>query len=157
MDTNHDKNFDWTTRTFHQLSNTEVFEILKVRCEVFVVEQQCAYSDPDEKDLVALHLTGRCDGEISAYARLLPPGISYPEASIGRVLTIKKFRRLGLGKTLMHLAIEQCFHFFASNSIHISAQQYLLPFYNQLGFKAIGTPYLEDNIPHCGMILEKSH
>lgn len=146
--------FIWTYQSFNELSSIEVFEILKIRCEVFVVEQQCAYLDPDEKDFHAIHLTCRNKGEIAAYARIIPPGISYFEPSIGRVLTSGKYRRTGLGKILMEKAIAHCTQAFPMHSIRISAQLYLLDFYNQLGFQVVDEPYLEDNIPHCAMILE---
>ena len=124
---------------------------LALRAQVFVVEQNCAYQDPDGKDLVSYHLLMENGEELVAYARLVPPGVSYDEASIGRVVTSKSVRGNGWGKALMDLAIAQTQKKFEVQEICISAQSYLLKFYSDLGFEAEGEEYLEDDIPHWKM------
>jgi ElaA protein len=139
------------TKTFDALSNLELYHLLKLRSEVFVVEQNCVYLDIDNYDVGALHVLGFQDEELVAYARLLPKGYYHQEAGIGRVLTSLNSRHLGFGKLLMEQAIsETCLHF-NTNEIVISAQLYLEKFYTQLGFKTEGTSYLEDDIPHIKM------
>ncbi|MCO5259813.1 MAG: GNAT family N-acetyltransferase [Crocinitomicaceae bacterium] len=147
----------WEIKHFDELSTKELYELLQLRSDVFVVEQNCVYQDIDDKDLVAHHVIGRLSnsGEIVAYARLLPSSISYKEPSIGRVLTSNKYRKHGFGKALMQHSIENCLRLFSSNTIRISAQTYLLKFYTELGFIIVGEPYDEDGIPHIEMVLVK--
>lgn len=142
----------WICKPFSGLLVSELYEILKLRNTVFVVEQQCVYQDTDDKDQKALHLCGYVDGRLAVYARLLPPGASYTEASIGRVVADPDFRRLKLGKALMQAAIEKTLSAFNVSSIRISAQCYLREFYNSLGFEQVSEPYLEDDIPHIEMV-----
>ncbi len=132
----------------------EWHRVLALRAEVFVVEQNCAYQDPDGKDVVSYHILMESGEELVAYARLLPPGVSYPEASIGRVVSSPRVRGLGWGKTLMEVAIAQTQKQFGTNEICISAQSYLLKFYQDLGFVAEGEEYLEDDIPHFKMRMQ---
>jgi ElaA protein len=129
----------------------EWHQALALRAQVFVVEQNCAYQDPDGKDLVSYHLLMESGEELVAYARLVPPGVSYDEASIGRVVTSKSVRGNGWGKALMDVAIAQTQKKFEVQEICISAQSYLLKFYSDLGFEAEGEEYLEDDIPHWKM------
>lgn len=129
----------------------EWHRVLALRAEVFVVEQNCAYQDPDGKDVVSYHILMESGEELVAYARLLPPGVSYPEASIGRVVSSPRVRGLGWGRALMEVAIAQTQKQFGTNEICISAQSYLLKFYQDLGFVAEGGEYLEDDIPHFKM------
>lgn len=136
---------------FSRLSALQLFQIYKLRSEVFVVEQHCAYQDPDDKDPAAHHLMMMDAGRLAGYARLLPPGISYPQASIGRVVLGKAWRGSGLGLELMQESIRQTRQLFTAQEIVISAQEYLLRFYTGLGFKAQGESYLEDDIPHVKM------
>lgn len=146
----------WTCKKFDELSAAELYTILKLRSEVFVVEQNCVYLDADGKDAQSYHLCGWLNNELLvAYARLLPPGLSYPEASIGRVVTHPVHRKDGYGKILMQKAIKNTQSLFNISAIKIGAQQYLLPFYNGLGFTASSEPYLEDGIPHLEMLLDK--
>ena len=116
-----------------------------------MVEQRCNYLDPDGLDLKSLHLCAWSGEVLVAYARLIPPGKPGDSASIGRVLVAKTHRKLGLGKEMMKRAIEETLTIFNVNSIHISAQLYLLNFYTALGFYSVGQQYLEDDIPHIGM------
>lgn len=129
----------------------EWHRVLALRAQVFVVEQNCAYQDPDGKDVVSYHLLMESGEELVAYARLVPPGVSYAEAAIGRVVTSQTVRGKGWGKALMEIAIAQIQKKFEVNEICISAQSYLLKFYNDLGFAAEGEEYLEDDIPHWKM------
>ncbi|RYG50597.1 MAG: GNAT family N-acetyltransferase [Chitinophagaceae bacterium] len=144
----------WKLARFDELDTATLYKILQARAEVFVVEQQCNYLDPDGVDVQSMHLCGWINDDLAAYARVIPPGIVYEEGSIGRVLVRKDYRGQETGKLLMRKAIEACNHF-GNSPIHISAQYYLLDFYTKLGFSAIGEQYLEDNIPHIGMIYSK--
>ena len=141
----------WTIKPFSELSAPEVYQILGLRSEVFVVEQNCVYQDIDGKDFKALHLIGRSDNEIVAYARLFDIGIYFPEASIGRVAIKLSYRGKHLGHELMKEAIEGIKKHFDQSSITISAQLYLKKFYESHGFIQIGESYLEDGIPHIRM------
>ena len=142
----------WLIKSFNELSTAELYAILRLRSEVFVVEQHCVYLDPDNKDLAAFHLMGWEGDELVAYTRILPPGISYKEASVGRVVTAQRVRRNGFGKTLMEQTIIEVNKLFPHSPIKISAQVYLLNFYSSLGFIPTSDPYLEDGIPHIEML-----
>jgi ElaA protein len=141
----------FNTKTFDQLTTIELYQLLKLRAEVFVVEQNCAYLDIDNYDLGALHILGTSNNEIVAYARLLPQGYYHKEAGIGRVVTSTAVRSLGFGKLLMEYAITETLLQFNTTEIVISAQLYLEKFYTNLGFKTEGETYLEDDIPHIKM------
>lgn len=147
---------NWTYKPFNELNTAELYTILELRSKVFVVEQNCVYQDLDYKDQASWHLMGWQNNVLTAYVRILPPGISYPAASIGRVITHPDYRRTGLGKELMQLAIDKTLAQFNSNEICISAQCYLLRFYTELGFQACGEEYLEDGIPHVEMLFTKT-
>ena len=139
----------WHTRYFADLSVTELYRILALRQRVFVVEQNCAYLDADGADSECRHLwTEDATGEISAYARLVPAGLKYAEASIGRVITAPETRGSGLGRELMRRAIAAC----GDVPIRISAQAHLQRFYGELGFAAASDIYDEDGIPHIEMV-----
>ncbi len=129
-----------------------MYRILALRADVFVVEQACAYQDLDGKDEHSFWVWAEDEnGTVHATARLLPAGISYKEISIGRVCTSLESRRTGLGKLLMDECLNQCERIWGKQTITISAQQYLLKFYNELGFLEEGEMYLEDDIPHLKM------
>lgn len=140
---------------FKNLSPLTLHYIYKLRCEVFVVEQQCAYADVDDKDLQARHLCVFDNEQVIAYARLLPPGVSYESCSIGRVVVNPLYRHQKLGRKLMEKAIDYCCQLFNANTITISAQHYLQTFYESLGFTSTGSVYLEDDIPHIKMYWSK--
>lgn len=142
--------------SFYRLNLDEIYACMALRQEVFVVEQDCPYLDADGKDQDAWHLMGFDEeGDLLAYSRLLPKGISYEKyASIGRVVTSQKVRGKGVGITLMEASKKWCKQLFPNDPIKISAQTYLLKFYTNLGFESVGEEYLEDNIPHIGMILK---
>jgi ElaA protein len=143
----------WQCKFFSELSNLEVYKILQLRNEVFIVEQNCVYQDCDNKDLKAWHLCG-WDGEnLVAYTRLFDKGISYPDAaSIGRVITAPTVRGKNLGKELMLRSIEKIEELFGETEIRISAQLYLKHFYESFSFVQNGASYLEDGIEHISMI-----
>lgn len=146
------ENFIWKIKTFDELSAHELYAVLKARIDVFVVEQNCPYPEIDGDDPRAIHLWAEQNGNVAAYCRIFQPGIKYDESSIGRVLTTQKYRKMNLGKTLMKNAIGIVEARFRTTSIRISAQDYLLPFYTDLGFISTGKSYLEDEIPHSEML-----
>ncbi len=137
---------------FKDLSPAELYAVMRLRNEVFVVEQNCVFQDADGKDIFCHHLMLYKGSELAGYARLLPPGLSYEEMSIGRVVTSHKFRKKGLGKILMQLAIENCYRLFGRDNIRIGAQVYAVPFYSAMGFDATGPVYDEDGIDHIHMM-----
>lgn len=144
---------NWTLRKFADLTSYELYDIIWLRNEVFVVEQNCVYQDADYKDLKGWHLMGCSEeGTLIAYVRLLPPGVSYAEPSIGRVVTNPVARGKGMGRILMLEAIKQCELLFGKTNIKIGAQYYLLKFYSSLGFEQTSEVYLEDDIEHIEMI-----
>lgn len=144
--------FIWKAKSFDQLSVDELYRILQARMEVFVVEQHCHYLDPDNTDQKAIHLWAEKNGEVAAYCRIFDKGIKYPETSIGRVLTKENFRRISLGKALMSIALQLIESRFQTSVVRISAQDYLLDFYQSFGFEDTGKKYLEDQIPHTEML-----
>lgn len=146
---------NWHVKEFNQLTTKELYEILKVRAEVFVVEQQCIFQDLDSKDEVSFHLFIEDNSEIVAYLRILPPNISYSEAAIGRVLTKAEHRKKGISRKLVQNAINFVTDSLGEQTIRISAQAYLLKFYNDLGFESVSEVYLEDGIEHIEMLYKK--
>lgn len=142
-------------KKFNELTIDELYEILRVRAEVFVVEQNCPYLDPDGKDRDSEHLMFWEDEKIIAYARVLKPGISYEESSIGRVLVTEEYRKKSLGKKLVQEAINHIIEAWEEKKIRISAQGYLIRFYEELGFKSVSEMYMEDDIPHIEMLYKK--
>lgn len=143
----------WICTRFEDLSPAVLYEILKLRSEVFVVEQHCVFQDMDDKDQAAWHLTGWYEDRLVAYTRLLPPGLTYEEASIGRVVSSPSIRRMGFGRELMEVSIQQLWNLFGKQNIRIGAQLYLEAFYGSFGFVPQGEVYLEDDIPHIKMLL----
>lgn len=142
---------EFILKDFKDLTALQLFEIYHLRSEVFIVEQNCAYQDVDDTDKVSKHLLLMSSETLAAYARIIPPGVSYKQASIGRVVVKKNFRGKDLGKILMKKCLEEMAVLYPKQEIVISAQSYLLKFYTELGFKAEGEEYLEDNIPHTKM------
>lgn len=137
--------------SFDDLSNTDLYAAMKLRADVFVVEQDCVFPDMDNCDQQAFHVLGKLDGEVVCYARLLAAGVKYPGPSIGRVVTASKVRRFGYGKLLMEESIQACSTLWPGQPIIISAQQYLEKFYQGFGFETRSEPYLEDGILHLEM------
>ena len=142
----------WVLKKFDDLSPHELYAILQLRNEVFVVEQNCVFQDADDKDQGAYHLSGYADTKLVAYTRLVPPKYIYNEASIGRVVTSPSVRGTGAGKDLMEQSIQNIYNLYGSRPIKIGAQLYLKKFYEGFGFQQISDPYLEDGIPHIHML-----
>ncbi|MCG2617994.1 GNAT family N-acetyltransferase [Terrimonas sp. NA20] len=143
----------WTLKKFEELSLHELYELLRLRTEVFVVEQNCVFQDMDDKDHYCYHLLGRKDDKLVAYTRIVPEGISYPDApSIGRVVTSPSARGEGLGRILMEESIKELFRVYGRSTIRIGAQLYLKKFYESLGFEQSSAVYDEDGIEHIEMI-----
>ena len=145
---------NWILKPFDDLTPKELYKILQLRNEVFIVEQNCPYQDCDNKDIYAWHLMGMLEDRLLAYSRLLAPGISYSESSIGRVVSSPSTRKTGMGKKLMQESIEQIRNLFQTDIIRIGAQLYLRKFYESFGFIKDSDIYLEDNIPHILMLKE---
>lgn len=146
---------NWILKSFPQLSTEELYALLRLRNIVFVVEQDCPYLDTDGKDQASWHLMAFDDNRLVAYTRIIPPGISYEEVSIGRVVTAPEARGSGIGRELMEQSLRHCETLFGQVPIRIGAQQYLERFYASLGFISTGEPYLDDGIPHIEMLLSK--
>lgn len=142
----------WKIKSFEKLAIKELYAILKIRQEVFIVEQTCYYLDADGYDEKAIHIWGEKDEEIVAYCRIFEPKIKYPESSLGRVLTNPSYRNLKLGKVLLKIALNTIDTKFDTPNVRISAQDYLLRFYSEFGFISTGVEYLEDDIPHTEML-----
>ena len=143
---------NWLLKSFDELTPYELYAILQLRIEVFIVEQNCVFQDADDKDQVAYHLMGYYNKQLLAYTRLLVQGAAYEQASIGRVVTSPKSRGNGTGKLLMHKSIECINQLFGNVDIKIGAQLYLKHFYSSFGFEQISDVYLEDGIEHIYML-----
>lgn len=139
-------------KSFEALNTTELYDLLQLRSEVFVVEQDCVYQDIDGKDQKALHILGYKDKDLVAYTRLFKPGDYFEEASVGRVVVKANARQHKYGYDIMNASIKAVKEYFNQTTIRISAQTYLKQFYNNLEFKEVGEEYLEDGIPHINMI-----
>lgn len=144
---------NWVCKTFDELSSAALYAALKLRSEVFVVEQNCVYLDADDKDSKSHHLLGYLGQQLVTYSRLLPANVSYPDfISIGRVVSAPPVRKLGVGKALMNKSIAECFRLFGPQAIKIGAQFYLKNFYESFGFIQTSDIYDEDGIPHIEMV-----
>jgi ElaA protein len=143
---------NWVFKAFNELLVHELYAIMQLRQEVFVVEQNCPYLDADGKDLKSHHLMGCLNNELVAYSRIVPPGVSYDEVSIGRVVTATEHRKMAYGRQLMNASISQIEKAYGLVPIRIGAQLYLKRFYESFGFVQQGEPYLEDGIPHIIML-----
>ena len=146
---------EWEIKKFHQLSIDQLYDLLKLRVDVFVVEQKSAYRELDEYDRhpETLHLSRRNErGQLIAYARLLPPGLRYPEVNLGRFAVKADFRKQGVGQKLLQTALKEISGCWPKTSIRISAQDYLQAFYERHGFLRVSEVYLEDGIPHVEMV-----
>lgn len=142
----------WKFRSYEGLTKSELYDWLALRSEVFIVEQNCPYQDLDGMDQRAEHLLGYQNDQLVAGARLFAPGDCYTEACIGRVITKPSHRALKIGHDLMKQAISYCMDNYNRSAILISAQAYLIKFYESHGFVTVGETYLEDNIPHIKML-----
>jgi len=142
-------------KNFDELTKKEVYEIIKLRIDIFVVEQNCPYPELDRKDYKAIHHFIKEKDEIIAYLRILPKGVSYDEVSIGRVIVNKNYRGNGYAKKILKNAINFVEQKWGETSIRLSGQKYLEKFYNSFGFDTVSDVYLEDNIPHVEMLYNK--
>ncbi|MFN3570171.1 MAG: GNAT family N-acetyltransferase [Polaromonas sp.] len=142
----------WRALSFSALSPGELYDVLQLRTEVFVIEQGCIFQDMDGSDAEAIHLLGNTDGLLVAYARCFAAGVKFAEASIGRVITRQMQRGSGLGHELMRRAVSCVFEQWGEQPIRIGAQARLEKFYLQHGFQVAGQPYIEDGIPHIEML-----
>lgn len=145
----------WQNKSFAQLNTTELYDLLKLRIDIFVVEQTCFYPDLDDhdRDPQTQHVFCYQNGVMTAYLRILPKGLTYPDyISIGRVVIAPCARGAGLGHELMSVGLAQCLISFGNDTVKISAQEHLEKYYNQHGFKRVSDMYLEDDIPHIAML-----
>ena len=143
---------DIITKSFNELTTEELYDLLQLRSEVFVVEQDCVYQDVDGKDQKALHILGYNADKLVAYTRIFKPGYYFEEASIGRVVVRANERKFKHGNAIMNASIDAIKNHYNKTIIRISAQTYLKQFYNNLDFQEVGEEYLEDGIPHINMI-----
>ena len=153
------KQLEWKCKRFEQLDNNQLYDLIKFRVNIFVVEQNCPYPELDEKDRVtdAHHLIAYHNSNIVAYARLLPPGVSYPESSVGRFAVDASLRLQGIGSILMNQCLEQIAILWPEHDIKVSAQAHLKKFYQGFNFSQTSESYLEDGIPHIEMLKSKPH
>lgn len=145
----------WILKKFDELTNIELYKLLKERTLVFVVEQNCPYLEVDGKDPFSYHLFKEDNGEIIAYLRIVPAGVSYQEISIGRVFVKKEYRGQGIAEELLTKGLDFIQNELKETNVKIQAQDYLRKFYSSFGFQTISETYLEDNIPHVDMLLQR--
>ncbi len=145
----------WEIKSFDALTKEELYEILKLRFEVFVVEQKCTDLDLDDRDQESIHMFLRENNHMIACLRMLPEGLSYPEASIGRFAVDREFRKQGIGRKGLETAIRYILEEWKESAIRISGQAYLYDFYRSFGFQETKGPYLEDQIPHYQFLLKR--
>ena len=143
---------NWEVKHYNELSLDEFHDLIQLRVEVFVVEQDCPYQDIDGKDKVSHHLIGTLDGKIAATSRILPPGVSYDEVAIGRVVMAQSARGKGYAHDMMNASKDFVKKTFGNVPIRLSAQKYLEGYYGSHAFKSTGKEYLEDGIPHVEML-----
>ncbi|MBT8187566.1 MAG: GNAT family N-acetyltransferase [Croceitalea sp.] len=139
-------------KTFKEFQLEELYQVLQLRTEVFVVEQDCVYQDLDGLDQKAIHVLGKKNGKIVAYTRIFKAGDYFKNPSIGRVVVKNEERKYGYGKIIMNASIDYIQSYYNAASIELSAQSYLIRFYEDLGFVSTGEEYLEDGIPHVRML-----
>lgn len=140
-------------KSFKELTVHELYDALKLRQDVFIIEQNSIYEDLDRKDQQSKHVLGFLDDTLIAYSRILPPGLSYLEASIGRIITSPSVRGKNLGRELVRYSIDTCRTLYPDSAIRISAQQHLQKFYGEFGFRTISEPYDDGGILHVEMLL----
>lgn len=145
-------NLTHIVKAFQELTVNELYDLLKLRSEVFVVEQNCIFLDQDDKDQKCHHLLLYSENQLVGYSRLVPAGLSYQEIAIGRVVSAPSVRGKGIGRIVMELSINNCEKLFGSGNIRIGAQTYALGFYSSLGFVPEGDAYDEDGIEHIEMV-----
>jgi ElaA protein len=147
------RNLQWQAYRFDELNTQQLYQILRLRQLVFIIEQDCLYPDLDDLDQQSVHLCAWKDGELLAYLRSLPPGLDYAESALGRILVSERARGLKLGRELVQRGVALNQRTWPGSDIKIGAQAYLEKFYQDLGFETIGEIYIEDGIPHIKMLL----
>ncbi|TNE70267.1 GNAT family N-acetyltransferase [bacterium] len=145
---------NFVVKKFDELSSAELYDILKLRQDVFIIEQQSIFEDLDRKDQACYHVLGKLENEIVAYARILRPGLSYDEASVGRIITSASIRGTNKGRELVRFSVDYCRFLYPGEPIRISAQQHLQSFYGEFGFTTDSSPYDDGGILHVEMILK---
>jgi ElaA protein len=145
---------EWMKKTFQELTKEELYTILQIRVEVFVVEQECAYLEVDGRDHNSLHLWSEIEGEMAAYCRIVPPDQNEDHYSIGRVLIAKPHRRQGIARDMINVAMDIMVQEIGAKTIALHGQEHLRHFYASFGFKEVSDVYLEDGIPHVDMLME---
>jgi ElaA protein len=148
---------NWVCKPFRELTTEELYLILRLRSEVFVVEQNCVFLDMDNKDFYCDHIMGWKENMLLGYSRIVPPGISYEESSIGRIVSSPAGRGMGVGRELMQQSIQTLYRIHGKRDIRIGAQYYLKEFYESYGFVQTGDIYPEDGISHIEMLLSIKH
>lgn len=148
---------NWSVKHYRELDTDELYQLLRLRSEVFVVEQACVFLDMDNKDQVCHHVMGWSGTMLAGYSRIVPPGISYVESSIGRIVSSPSGRRLGIGRELVRESIRALYSLHGKRDIRIGAQYYLKGFYESFGFLQAGEIYPEDGINHIEMLLSVTH
>lgn len=143
----------WAIKHYRELTTEELYRILRLRSEVFVVEQACVFLDMDNKDQYCHHVMGWRGDRLLGYSRIVPPGISYAESSIGRIVSSPASRRMGIGRELLEESIRGLYGLHGKRDIRIGAQYYLKEFYEAFGFVQSGEIYPEDGINHIEMLL----
>lgn len=144
----------WKIQTYDELTTEELYKIIQLRVNVFIVEQQTCYEDLDNHDQHSIHLSYVKNGKLCAYARILPPGEKFTMASIGRVITSQEMRGTGLGKDMIRLALEIIEDRWSGSEVFIQAQEYLKKFYSSFGFQQVSAPYIYDSLPHIDMLYQ---
>jgi ElaA protein len=147
----------WECKHFSELTTEELYHLLRLRSEVFVVEQNCVFLDMDNKDFVCHHVMGWKEKQLLGYSRIVPPGISYAESSIGRIVSSPAARGSGIGRELLLQSIQALYGLHGKRDIRIGAQYYLKEFYESYGFVQTGEIYSEDGINHIEMLLTVTH
>ena len=142
----------WQLKSFTELTNDELYAIMRLRQEVFVVEQNCVFIDADDLDQPSLHLMGFINAELAAYARIIPAGMAYDEVSIGRIVTSQKYRKQNHGRTLMQKSLDEAARVWGASPVKIMAQEYLQRFYEDYGFVKQSEHFLLDGIWHIYMV-----
>ncbi len=146
--------YSFVLKSFNELSLEELYEVLELRQNIFILEQTCLYPDIDGLDKQCFHILLKDEklGKIMAYARIVPPGLLFNEPAMGRVACLNDYRKHGIGKALVKFALDFCFANYPKKNIHIAAQTYLIKWYQNLGFKPVSVPYDEDGIEHINML-----
>ena len=142
----------WKIQRYEELTRDELYKIIQLRVNVFIVEQQTCYEDLDNHDQNSIHISYVQDRKIFAYTRLLPPGEKFEMASLGRVITSQEARGTGLGKEMIQLALDTIEKTWPGSEVFIQAQNYLKNFYSSFGFEAVSEPYIYDSLPHLDML-----